>query len=138
MKTIAKAYLRNRQCFAQGTVHHILTELKLRIFFPTVYFVNPLSTNPTKWSNNSWRIAGVCLTILRAWHLGLTLILQKKEFKSYFLKKNLSSHQNLAQILSRKEILIVICKDQIYHYAMEIKYFTQFLLCKTLSTLHIW
>ena len=37
--------------------------------------VNPLSADPTKWSNtlkqfvgNSWRIVWVCLTILLGWH----------------------------------------------------------------------
>ena len=39
MKTIAKAYLSNREY----SVHHILPELKLRRIFPAVYFVN---TNP--------------------------------------------------------------------------------------------
>ena len=43
MKTIAKAYLSNQECSVQEAVYHILSELKLRRIFPTVYFVN---TNP--------------------------------------------------------------------------------------------
>ena len=43
MKTIAKAYLSNRECSVRETVYHILPELKLRRIFPDVYFVN---TNP--------------------------------------------------------------------------------------------
>ena len=43
MKTIAKAYLSNRECSVQEAVYHILPELKLRRIFPAVYFVN---TNP--------------------------------------------------------------------------------------------
>ena len=43
MKTIAKAYLSNRECSVQEAVYHILSELKLRRIFPAVYFVN---TNP--------------------------------------------------------------------------------------------
>ena len=42
MKTIAKAYLSNRECSIQEAVYHILLELKLRRIFPAVYF---LSTN---------------------------------------------------------------------------------------------
>ena len=40
MKTIAKAYLSNRECSVQEAVYHILPELKLRRIFPVVYFVN--------------------------------------------------------------------------------------------------
>ena len=40
MKTIAKAYLTNTDSFVQEKVYHILPELKLRIIFPAVYFVN--------------------------------------------------------------------------------------------------
>ena len=40
MKTIAKAYLSNRECSVQEAVYHILPELKLRRIFPAVYFVN--------------------------------------------------------------------------------------------------
>ena len=40
MKTIAKAYLSNRECSVQEAVYQILPELKLRIIFPAVYFVN--------------------------------------------------------------------------------------------------
>ena len=43
MKTIAKAYLSNRECSVWETVYHILPEPKLRRIFPDVYFVN---TNP--------------------------------------------------------------------------------------------
>ena len=40
MKTIAKAFLSNRECLVQETVYHILPELKLRRIFPALYFVN--------------------------------------------------------------------------------------------------
>ena len=40
MKTIAKAYLSNRECSAQEEVYHILPEMKLRRIFPAVYFVD--------------------------------------------------------------------------------------------------
>ena len=40
MKTIAKAYLSNRECSVQEAVYHILPELKLRRIFPAVYFTN--------------------------------------------------------------------------------------------------
>ena len=40
MKTIAKASLNSRECSVQEEVYHILPELKLRIIFPAVYFVN--------------------------------------------------------------------------------------------------
>ena len=40
MKTMAKAYLNNRECSAQEKVDRILPELKLRRIFPAVYFVN--------------------------------------------------------------------------------------------------
>ena len=40
IKTIVKAYLRNRECSVQEAVYHILPELKLRTIFPAVYFVN--------------------------------------------------------------------------------------------------
>ena len=40
MKTIAKAYLSNRECSVQDAVYHILPELKLRRVFRSVYFVN--------------------------------------------------------------------------------------------------
>ena len=40
MKTIARAYLSNRECSVQDAVYHILPELKLRRIFPAVYFVN--------------------------------------------------------------------------------------------------
>ena len=43
MKTIAKAYLSNRECSVQEAVYHILPKLKLKRIFPAVYFVN---TNP--------------------------------------------------------------------------------------------
>ena len=43
MKTIAKAYLSNRECTAQDAVYHIFPELKLKRIFTAVYFVN---TNP--------------------------------------------------------------------------------------------
>ena len=36
MKTIAKAYLSNRECTVQEPVYHILLELKLRRIFPSV------------------------------------------------------------------------------------------------------
>ena len=45
MKTIAKAYLSNQECSEQDAVYHILQELKLRITFLAVYFVN---ANPLK------------------------------------------------------------------------------------------
>ena len=83
MKTIAKAYLSNRECSAQEAVFHILQELKLRRFFPAVYFLNT--------------------------------IFQRKEFKCYFLKKNLADYQIIAQIFSRDLILIVTWKDQVQH-----------------------
>ena len=38
MKTIAKAYLSNREFFVQQAVYYILPELKLRRVFPAVYF----------------------------------------------------------------------------------------------------
>ena len=44
--------------------------------FPKILSLNPLSANPTKWSNTlkefvrkSWRIIWVCLTILWGWRL---------------------------------------------------------------------
>ena len=37
MKTIAKAYLSNRECSVLEAVYHILPELKLRRIFPAVY-----------------------------------------------------------------------------------------------------
>ena len=40
MKTIAKAYLSNRECSVQEAVYLILTEFKLRRILPAVYFVN--------------------------------------------------------------------------------------------------
>ena len=40
MKTIAKAYLNNREYSVQEAVYHIFPELKLRRIFPAVYFVN--------------------------------------------------------------------------------------------------
>ena len=40
MKTTAKAFLSNRECSVQKEVYHVLPELKLRIIFPTVDFVN--------------------------------------------------------------------------------------------------
>ena len=40
MKTIARAYLSNREFCVREVVHHILPELKLRRIFPAVYFVN--------------------------------------------------------------------------------------------------
>ena len=40
MKTIANAYLSNREEDVQEAVYHILPELKLRRIFPAVYFVN--------------------------------------------------------------------------------------------------
>ena len=40
MKTIAKAYLNNRECFVQDTLYNILPEMKLRRIFMAVYFVN--------------------------------------------------------------------------------------------------
>ena len=40
MKTIARAYLSNRECSAQEAVYQILPELKLRRIFPAVHFVN--------------------------------------------------------------------------------------------------
>ena len=40
MKTIAKAYLSNRECSVQEAVYHILSELKLRRIFPAFYFGN--------------------------------------------------------------------------------------------------
>ena len=40
MKTIAKAYLSNRQCSVQEAVYHILPELKLRRIVPAVCSVN--------------------------------------------------------------------------------------------------
>ena len=40
MKTIAKAYLTNRECSVQEVVYNIQPELKLRRIFPAVYFVN--------------------------------------------------------------------------------------------------
>ena len=42
MKAIAKAYLSNRVFSVQEAVHHILSELKLRRIFPTVYSVNTI------------------------------------------------------------------------------------------------
>ena len=48
--------------------------IRLKVFLVTKLTVNPLSTNPTKWSNTlkqfvgCWgRIAWVCLTILWGW-----------------------------------------------------------------------
>ena len=43
IKTIAKAYLSNRERSVHEAMYHILPELKLRRIFPAVYFVN---TNP--------------------------------------------------------------------------------------------
>ena len=40
MMKIAKSYLSNWQCFIQEAVYHVLPELKLRIIFSTIYFVN--------------------------------------------------------------------------------------------------
>ena len=40
MKSIAKAYLSNREYSVQETVYHILPESKLRRIFAVVYFVN--------------------------------------------------------------------------------------------------
>ena len=40
MKTIAKAYLNNRECSVQVTVYHVLSELNQRRIFSAVYFVN--------------------------------------------------------------------------------------------------
>ena len=40
MKIIAKAYLSSRECYVQEAIYYILPELKLRIIFPAVYFVN--------------------------------------------------------------------------------------------------
>ena len=40
MKTISNVYLSNSECSAQKTVYQILKNLKLRIIFPAVYFVN--------------------------------------------------------------------------------------------------
>ena len=40
MKTVAKAYLSNRECSVHEAMYHILPELKLRRIFPAVYFVN--------------------------------------------------------------------------------------------------
>ena len=40
IKTIAKAYLTNRECSVQEAIYHILPELKLRGIIPTVHFVN--------------------------------------------------------------------------------------------------
>ena len=39
MKTIAKAYLSNRECSIQEAVYHILPELKLRRIFLAVYCI---------------------------------------------------------------------------------------------------
>ena len=43
MKTIAEAYISNRECSAQDAVYHTLPKLKLKRIFTAVYFVN---TNP--------------------------------------------------------------------------------------------
>ena len=43
MKTIAKAYLSNRECSVHEAVYHILPKMNLRRIFPAFYFVN---TNP--------------------------------------------------------------------------------------------
>ena len=40
MKTIAKAYLSNRECSVEEVVYHILPELKLGRIFQAIYFVN--------------------------------------------------------------------------------------------------
>ena len=40
MKTIAKAYLSNRDCTVQEAVYPILSELKLMRIFLAVYIVN--------------------------------------------------------------------------------------------------
>ena len=40
MKTIAKAYLSNREYSVQEEVYNILPELKLKRIFPALYFVN--------------------------------------------------------------------------------------------------
>ena len=40
MKTIAKAYLSNRECSVKEAIYHILPELKLWRIFPAVSFVN--------------------------------------------------------------------------------------------------
>ena len=40
MITISNVYLSNSECSAQKTVYQILKNLKLRIIFPAVYFVN--------------------------------------------------------------------------------------------------
>ena len=40
IKTIAKAYLSNKECSVRETVFLILAELKLRRIFPAVYFAN--------------------------------------------------------------------------------------------------
>ena len=42
-KTMAKAYLSNRECYVEEPVYHILPDLRLRRIFPAVYFVD---TNP--------------------------------------------------------------------------------------------
>ena len=43
VKTVAKAYLSNRECSVQEVVFHLQPELKLKRIFPAVYFIN---TNP--------------------------------------------------------------------------------------------
>ena len=40
MKTIAKSYLSNCECYVQEIVHHIFPELKLRRIFRARYFVD--------------------------------------------------------------------------------------------------
>ena len=40
MKTIAKAYLSNREYSVPEPVYHILPEFKLKRIFPAVYFIN--------------------------------------------------------------------------------------------------
>ena len=39
-KTVAKAYLSNKECFVQEAVYPVLPEWRLRKIFPAVYFVN--------------------------------------------------------------------------------------------------
>ena len=42
LKTIAKAYLSNRECSVQEAVYVILTEFELQRIFPAVYLLTPI------------------------------------------------------------------------------------------------
>ena len=80
MKTVARAYLNNRECSV-----YFLSELKLRRIFPAVDFVN---TNQVYFKYTS--------SILQVYFKYTSSIVQV-----YFLKKNLANYQMVAQIFLR-------------------------------------